>query len=334
MKYAEFMFFRAGSDYYSVRRKIFIYHRICTVFIHCIRGGCMNKLLTFSFIGGDLRQIRTASMLAADGYHIRIFGLENNDVSNMGNIKRSATLSECLENADVVVLPLPYSATGGEYINTPLSNVEIETARLTDILDADTLVFAGKIDDALRRRCANRNLKIFDYAEREEFAVMNAVPTAEGAIEIAMKNTPYTIKDSKCLVIGYGRIGKILSSDLSGLGARVCVSARKYSDFAWISARGFDSVSTGNVADTIGEFDLIFNTVPSAILDFRVLSATKSDVLIIDLASRPGGVDFETAKELNRRTIWALSLPGKVAPDTAGKIIKDTLINILEESGV
>lgn len=294
----------------------------------------MNKLLTFSFIGGDLRQLSTASMLAADGYHIRLFGLENNDASSMGNIKISATLSECLENADVVVLPLPYSVTGGKYINTPLSNIKIETAELIDMLGADTLIFGGKIDNALKQRCVIDNMKIFDYTEREEFAVMNAVPTAEGAIETAMKNTPYTIKDSKCLVIGYGRIGKILASDLSALGAKVCVSARKYSDFAWISARGFDVVNTGSIADTVGDFDLIFNTVPSAVLNFKVLSATKSDVLIIDLASYPGGVDFEIARELNRRTVWALSLPGKVAPRTAGKIIKDTLINILEESGV
>ena len=88
------------------------------------------------------------------------------------------------------------------------------------------------------------------------------------------------------------------------------------------------------LAEKIGECDIIFNTVPHCVLDFKALSVTKPNVLIIDLASRPGGVDFETAKELERRVIWALSLPGKVAPYTAGRIIKDTIMNIIEELGV
>ena len=70
------------------------------------------------------------------------------------------------------------------------------------------------------------------------------------------------------------------------------------------------------------------------ILDFKLLSKVRESSLIIDLASRPGGVDFETARNLGRKVIWALSLPGKVAPDTAGDIMKETIVNILEELGV
>ena len=111
-------------------------------------------------------------------------------------------------------------------------------------------------------------------------------------------------------------------------------TARRHSDIAWIKSHGFDACRTQELAEKIGECDIIFNTVPHCVLDFKALSVTKPNVLIIDLASRPGGVDFETAKELERRVIWALSLPGKVAPYTAGRIIKDTIMNIIEELGV
>ena len=74
--------------------------------------------------------------------------------------------------------------------------------------------------------------------------------------------------------------------------------------------------------------------MPEIVLDFNCLSKISSDCLIIDLASSPGGVDIETAARLDRNVISALSLPGKVAPDTAGDIVKTTIGNILEEMEV
>ena len=53
--------------------------------------------------------------------------------------------------------------------------------------------------------------------------------------------------------------------------------------------------------------------------------------MIIDLASNPGGVDNEAAKERGIKSIWALALPGKVSPSTTADIIKDTIYNVLKE---
>lgn len=294
----------------------------------------VNKLLTFSFIGGDRRQLSVVSALASDGFHIRIFGFDDEQLEFPENIHISKSVTECVSGADVIVFPLPYSQAEGQFLNAPLSNMKIKADEVIFAADKDAVLFAGKVDVALDEFCRNANIKVIDYAKREELLIMNAIPTAEGAIEIAMAKTPFTIKDSKCLVIGYGRIGKILSADLKGLGAAVTATARKHSDLAWIEANGCCAAATQQVPEIAGQFDIIFNTVPYKILDFKALSKTKSDVLIIDLASRPGGVDFEVARELSRETVWALSLPGKAAPDTAGEIIKNTLINILEELGV
>ena len=101
---------------------------------------------------------------------------------------------------------------------------------------------------------------------REEFAVRNAVPTAEGAIMIAMELSEGTINGSNCLVTGYGRIGKVLSEMLKGLGANVTVSARKPSDLSWIQLNGYQAVRTSQLADLTCKFDFVFNTIPSFIL--------------------------------------------------------------------
>lgn len=139
-----------------------------------------------------------------------------------------------------------------------------------------------------------------------------AIPTAEGAIEIAMSETPITLHLSRCLVLGYGRIGKILSKMLAGIGAKVTVEARKFADLALIEGHGYEAIHMNDLKENIGGFDVIFNTIPSMVLDEDTLKKIRKDTLVIDLASKPGGVDFEAAKQLGIRVIWALSLPGKV----------------------
>ncbi|MGE5328655.1 MAG: NAD(P)-dependent oxidoreductase, partial [Deltaproteobacteria bacterium] len=165
----------------------------------------------------------------------------------------------------------------------------------------------------------------------EEMSVLNAIPTAEGAIQLALEEMPITLHDSKALVLGYGRIGKVLSKMLHGIGAKVYVAARKYSDLAWIEANGYTPIRMSDFSVWLNEFDVIFNTVPHVILDAKELQNIKMNALIVDLASKPGGINFEKAKEIGLKAIWALSLPGKVAPVTAAKYIKDTIYNIISE---
>lgn len=148
-----------------------------------------------------------------------------------------------------------------------------------------------------------------------------------------MEATERTIHGSKCLVVGYGRIGRLLASRLRALGAEVTVSARRYSDLAWITAGGYSCLRTGALAGTLGQFDLIFNTVPALIFDAERLRELKEDCVLLDLASQPGGVDFAAAKELGRRALAAPGLPGKVAPQSAAAAIRDSIYHILEERG-
>ena len=161
-----------------------------------------------------------------------------------------------------------------------------------------------------------------------------AVPTAEGGIEIALAELPITLHGSDCLVLGYGRIGKVLCKMLSGIGAHVTAMARSHDALAWIDAYGFRGMHIDTLPQRAGEFDLIFNTIPHKLITAEVLGAVKKDALIIDLASRPGGVDMAAAQELGVKAIWALSLPGKVAPITAGNIIMQAVLNICEGLGI
>ncbi len=293
----------------------------------------LNQFLTFAFIGGDSRQIQVISRFARDGHPIQTYGLDTAIFPKDIHVSQSPSLKDCLTNADIVVLPLPYT-TGDEIIKTTFSSTRIYINDILRQLSGTQLLFAGRADQQLRTLSDLYNVHLIDYADREELSIRNSIPTVEGAVEIAMSETPYTIHGSRCLVLGYGRIGKLLSKTLKALGANTTVAARKHSDLAWIAANGLTGIPFASLSQHIRNFDLIFNTVPTMVLDFRLLSEVPDSGLIIDLSSQPGGVDFETARMLGKKVIWALSLPGKVAPETAGDIIKDTIANILEELGV
>lgn len=176
------------------------------------------------------------------------------------------------------------------------------------------------------------SLRVSFHRYMEDY-IANAIPTAEGAIQIALEEMPITLHGARCLVVGNGRIGKILSRMLSCMGADVTVSARKDEDFALIYAAGMTHIDTRHMEGQLGQFDLIVNTVPVKILGRTLLAEMKEDCLLIDLASKPGGVDFDGAQDMGKKVIWALSLPGKVAPYTSALAIRDTIYNILKEEG-
>ena len=278
----------------------------------------------FSILGGDMRQVYLARLLLEDGKSVTTWGLEK------GNAPKAVSLDRALEG-DVVLLPLPVGR--GERLNLPLTDTELELRRLWPRLRYDQLLLGGMTGDLTRQLMADYGLTLLDYYAREETQVANAVPTVEGALQLAMESTDHTLHGSRCLIIGYGRIGRLLADRLLALGAEVTVAARKYGDLAWIQAWGCQSLRTGTRTGQLERFDLIFNTAPALILDSPRLREIREDCVIIDLASAPGGVEREEAQRLNRQVIPAPGLPGTVAPRTAAAAIRDSVYQILEERG-
>lgn len=284
----------------------------------------MIDINTICVIGGDKRQIYMGLSFIRDGYNVIFYGVDSG-----GMVEEDySSLQQAVNKSDCVVLPMPLTKDG-EYIFTPLTDELIRLDNDLCRIIKNKPIFCTN-SRLLRQTGDYDNCEIYDYLEREELAVHNAVPTAEGAIEIAMRNYQRTINASNCLVVGYGRIGKVLSRLLSALGANVTVSARKLNDLTWIRLNGHNPINTYDIPNS-GRYDIIFNTVPSMIFDRDTLSKVAKNALVIDLASAPGGVDFIAAESLGITAIQALSLPGKVAPVTAGEIIKNTISNIIEE---
>lgn len=282
-------------------------------------------------IGGDLRQAKLAELLAEDGHTVHTFALEQAAEPRGTVLEAPALLG--LERADCVVLPLPAAGMEGS-LTTPLSHRQLSLTQIFNAMKPGQLAMGGLLSPAALTEAEERGIRLVDYFRREELTVANAVPTAEGAIQLAMENLPITLHTCRVLVLGYGRIGRILANRLHGLGAFVTVAARKYDQLAWAEADGCTAQHLDSLPGWLCGYDLVINTVPSLLLPEELLADLKSGCLVIDVASKPGGVDMEAASRLGIQVIWALSLPGKVAPVTAGRAIQQTIYHILQELGV
>ncbi len=284
----------------------------------------MVNLSDFLVVGGDLRQVSVANRLYEHGYNVGVFSLCDTSALKR-HITVCGSIDECV-NTDAVILPLPCSSDGDR-----ISGTDIKLYELFERLPKGCVVFGGKITEKIRSIGNVYGLELTDYFGSDTVEIKNAVPTAEGAIGLAMNETLTTIHGSSCLVLGFGRISKILSRLLYHMGAHVTVAARKKSDLAWIGALGYTAADINSPETLTAYHDIIFNTVPVCILNEHILRQISRNTLIIDLASRPGGVDFNAARELGISAHHALSLPGKVAPVTAGEVICDAILEIIKE---
>lgn len=284
----------------------------------------MPMINTFGVIGGDERMKYLAQSIAADGYPVCVCGLEK-----LGTCRGAAEcdLPQLAAKSSVILLPLP-ATKDGLFLNAPYAENEI---RLDDDF-ARFFMHKTVCGGMLQRLTASsslwREIVPEDYYRREELAVGNAIPTAEGAVGIAIREYPGTINGAKCLITGFGRIGKNLAIILRGMGAEVFCAARKKADLMQMRAFGVQPLTYREISR---RFDLIFNTVPAKVLTSPVLMQQTRDTLIIELASAPGGTDLKRAEELHLHVIDAPSLPGRVAPKTAAEYIKEAVYNILEE---
>ena len=288
----------------------------------------MRQALNFWLAGGDRRQVWLARLLAEDGHAVHAFAL---GPAGEG-VREKRTLAGA-ERADCVVLPLPAAGPEGG-LNAPLAEGPVPLEEVLDALEPGQIVCAGRVDGRLRTLAEGRGVRLFDYFAREELAVANAAPTAEGAIQIALEELPITLHGSRALVIGYGRLGRALAPRLAALGARVTVAARRYEALAWAEGFGFAACPLGELGECLCGFDLAVNTVPAPVLGAAELGELKEGCLVIDLASLPGGVDLAAAERLGVKAVRALSLPGKVAPATAAAALRTAICHILNELGV
>lgn len=283
--------------------------------------------MEISIIGGDLRTVKLIKLLAQDKNKIKAWGFEKCEElldfeKKNDNLKIHNNLDEALQN-QIIIGPTPFTKDR-KYICTQYTNQKLEIQTLANKI-RDKLLIGGSVPAEILEQ-----IETIDILKDERLVILNAISTVEGTIEIAIKETQKNLYNSNILIIGYGRIGKILVDRLTAFKANVYCSARG-KDITWIEAYGSKSIKYEELNKKIDMFDIIINTVPVLILNKKRLELLNKNTLLIDVASAPGGIDFEVARQLNIKTIWALGIPGKIAPISSAEYIKETIYNIIKE---
>lgn len=269
-------------------------------------------------IGGDSRTEYLGKALSDDGFAVE-------------NYSEGEPLKNSIDRCDAVILGLPASKDD-KTVDAPKLQEQILLKDLFKLTGRNKLLLAGKMSEGMKAVADVFGVKWVDYFMRDELEILNSIPTCEGAVQIAMEELPITLFGANVLVTGFGKVGEPLCVMLKHLGANVTVCARRAAQRAKARTMGIRSVNFSYLGELMADADVVFNTVPEKIIGGNEL-VTAGNTLIIDLASKPGGVDMEKAKDMGVKVIWALGLPGKVAPVTSGNIIKETILNIFSELG-
>lgn len=229
-----------------------------------------------------------------------------------------------IELADEIICPIPFTRD-----NIKINNSNMSIEELLNIQNIESkIIYTGALNNYAKEKLNEKNIKVIDIMQDESFVIKNAIATAEGTIKKVIEMTPFTINQSNVLILGYGRIGKILSHYLSSFGAKLYVEARSKRDIAIIKSMGYNEVEIERLEDYLPIADIIINTIPYQIIDKNKVDYLRSDTYVLDLASPPGGVDYEALNRRNIKSCWYLAIPSKDSPQTAAKYIKETIDEI------
>ena len=283
--------------------------------------------MRFAVVGGDQRTVRLAELLLRDGHKLHSYALEKAELP--AEIPKDGCLQSCVYAADCVLLPVP--AEKGGYLNAPLSVEEVEMPALIEALWPGQLLVGGKLSDRTVTAALRGALQVADLLHSPELAVGNAALTAEGAIGRMIEHSERSLWGSRVLVLGWGRIGRILALRLRGLGAEVSVAERGRRQRAFARAMGCAALGFGELEPVLGDFDFIVNTVPARVLTEGMLCLIRPDTLLLELASPPGGFDRSLAANIGLRALAAPGLPGETAPLSAARLLQKALYTAIEE---
>lgn len=281
-----------------------------------------------TLIGGDARQLEVIHKFSELDASVTLIGFDNLQHLHSG-VTRTALTVEALERSDAVILPVVGTDDNG-VVDSIFSTSELH---LTDehiaALPKHAKVYTGMAKRYLKDLCSKQGIQLVELLDRDDVAIYNSIPTAEGALMMAIQNTDITIHGSICMVLGIGRTGMTMARTLKGLGAIVKVGIRKPEHFARAWEMGFSPFYLSELSHEVTNIDLLFNTIPTMIVTAQIIANIPHRAVIIDLASKPGGTDFRFAEKRGVKAMLAPGLPGIVAPKTAGRIMANTVSQLI-----
>lgn len=290
----------------------------------------MSNSFHVLLMGGDARYIEMVNTLSKKEIYTTLVGWEKITFPSKKVTKQTLNQID-FSTFDAIMLPVSGTNEHGEIELAPYTTEKLVlTKDMLQKTKESCVIYTGVSTPSLDKLTSSTNKKLVCLFQRDDLAILNSIPTAEGTLQIAMEQMDVTVHSSSVLVLGFGRVGLTVARVFRAVGGDVTVGIRSSTNAARVHEMGMNSLFTEELQQNVGAFQLIINTIPHLILDSPVISNMNEETVIIDLASKPGGTDFSYAKKKEITAIHALGIPGNVAPKTAGKVIADVFLDQLK----
>ncbi|WP_312095118.1 dipicolinic acid synthetase subunit A [Niallia sp.] len=290
----------------------------------------MLKGMKIAVIGGDARQLEIVRKLTEQQAILSLIGFEQLDHAFTGATKEKIDNVD-FSKIDAIILPVKGTDLNGQ-VDTIFSNEKVFlTKDLLEKTPEHCTVYSGITNDYLNLLIKETKRTLVQLFDRDDVAILNSIPTVEGTIMMAIQHTDTTIHGSKVIVLGLGRVGMSVARTFHALGAKVKVAANQSEHIARIIEMGLTPVHLDDLQIAVEDIDICINTIPHLVVTSDVIEKMPLHTLVIDLASKPGGTDFQYAEKRGVKALLAPSLPGIVAPKTAGNILADVLAQLLDD---
>ena len=267
-----------------------------------------EKIVVF---GSDERQAYLAQIFEDMNYEVVMCNVTGMPW-DVKDLRINNNIEQVVEFGEIFIAPMRY-----------LDGTKVEILPL----NSRQILFGGNILETMKNYCRENGVEYHDFADSEEIMTKNAEPTALGATIEAISMGGGILQDKKCLVAGFGRCGRVLAHKLLNLHhADVTVMVRRPEIMAEIEKCGYHAASMDCPLD---KYTYIFNTIPAPVLTKDRLTGVNNNVIIIDIASKPGGTDFDYCIEHSINAKLCLGIPGKQFPKTAAIILYEYIEKII-----
>lgn len=272
--------------------------------------------LTIGMLGGDKREQEIARCAAATGATVRACGFPWPDEGIPG-VQNLSDPAEVLRGARFALFPIPGIAASGALFAPSSPRPIIPDRGMLSHMAPHAHIILGWADKNLKAHADALSIGLHEYEWDRSLMLQRTPAIIEGLLKIVIENTAITIHNGTVCVVGQGTIGAVLARYMVALGAHTHVVARNPEQRAAAFVVGAMPHTFEELPDLATDFDFVFSTVPTRVIDRDILSRLRKSALLVDLAAPPGGIDFEAAKELGLRAIWGRGL-GSRAPITVG----------------